>query len=47
MQTALEGLEAIADTALQAVYFATPDFGGDALAPATQLTIAVVDGGTF
>ena len=47
VQTALEGLEAIADTALQAVYFATPDFGGDALAPATQLPIAGVDGGTF
>jgi hypothetical protein len=47
VQTALENIWAVASTALQAVFFTTPTFSGDALSAATALEVNILDSGTY
>jgi hypothetical protein len=47
VQAALEAIWAVASTALQAIYFTTPTFSGDALAAATALEVNILDSGVY
>lgn len=47
VQAALVAIDAKAEAALQAVFFSSATFIGDALTAPTQLDLAVADGGTF